>query len=484
MSLSQLVPESFWRHFEGLCQIPRPSGHEARVSEWIQGYADRKGLQCIKDEAGNLIIRKPARKGKEHIPGIVLQGHLDIVPQKEPDSLHDFKMDPIETLIEGDWVTANGTTLGADNGAGVAAALAILDDPYLQHGPLEVLLTVNEEDGMDGAFGLKPNLLQGKYLLNLDSEDEGEVYVGCAGGVDVTVTSSLEQQPLAPEFIPVKLSVSGLKGGHSGININSGRISAIKLMVRLLRKLQSIDFRLVSMDGGGLRNAIPSTADVVVAVTASKVAEFQQLVQSVFASIASESSISEPNMQLQAEMIDRDIELFGLHMVEQRKFLQVMHAVQNGVQQMSDEVAGVVETSSNIGIVKLKKGELQVFSLVRSLKDSARQNLAESIADCFRLMNADVAFEGAYPGWQPRVSSGLLTQFQAVHQRLFNQPAKVKVIHAGLECGIFSAAYPAMEMISIGPTIKYPHSPAEKMSISSVQQFWTLLSATLESIDR
>lgn len=485
MSLASLQPAPVWAFFRLLSAIPRPSGHEHALRETLCRWASERGLWHEQDEAGNLLIRKPATPGYEDRPTVILQGHLDMVAQKMPDSPHDFHRDPIEMIVDDGWLRARGTTLGADNGLGVAAALAVLDSQELRHGPLEALFTIEEESSMRGALELRPNWLQGSLLLNLDSEDRGDVYVGCAGGVDVNVRRCWPEHPLPADWIPLRLAVSGLRGGHSGLDIHKGRGHANRLLVRLLATLlERQELRLARVVGGTLRNALPREAEALVYVAADTRADVERQVEAFALTVARELAGVESGVRL---VVDASVEiapspLRALDAAATREWVGAVLAAPIGVERLSPEFPGVVETSSNLGVVRLEQGVFEACLLVRSLRDSDLWALAQRIRWLFQLVGAEVSSANAYPGWTPSASSPLLQHFQRVHEGLFAQSAAVKVIHAGLECGIIGARYPRLDMVSFGPVIRGAHSPEERVEIASVGAFWDLLVALLAQL--
>ena len=481
--IQNLAPKEVWSIFDQMLQIPRPSYHEEKIQDWAYNFGKNLGLETLKDEAGNVIIRKPATAGMEDRKGVILQGHLDMVPQKNSDKVHDFENDPIEAFIDGDWVTANGTTLGADNGIGVSAAMAVLASKKLKHGPVEVLLTATEETGMDGANGLKPSVLKGDILVNMDSEDEGELYVGCAGGEDVNVLFAYTEEDVPPGFTGMKLSVTGMKGGHSGIDIPLGRGNANKVFFRVLNAAyEKIGVRLASIDGGSLRNAIPREAFGVVAVSEASVPDFVALVEEVTEEIKKELSVTEPNLKISVEQTELPAALID-EKTQVNLTLSIV-ASPNGVIRMSDSMKGLVETSTNLAMVKSDKEKKTVLcaALMRSSVDSAKEDLASRLKAVFSLAGAEVSFTGAYPGWKPNMDSPILKTMQEVYDNKFGKIPEIKAIHAGLECGILGGKYPDWDMISFGPTIRFPHSPDEKVNIKTVQKFWDFLVETLENI--
>ncbi len=478
--ITQLEPSVLWKHFYNLTQIPRPSGHEAAVIEHIKQFAIQEKLEYIVDKTGNILVRKPATKGREGAKGVILQSHVDMVPQKNSDKKHDFLTDPIEAKIDGEWVKANDTTLGADNGIGVAAALSVLQSDNIKHGAIEALFTISEETGMDGAFGLQKDMLKGKILMNLDSEEEGEIYIGCAGGVNVNTEFEYAQHKPG-DGKALKISVKGLKGGHSGLDINLGRANANKLMAELLFLLQlKYTIKLSAWQGGNLRNAIPREAEVIVVIDANQeeeikkaVAKWQQEKNQQYAGI-------ENNIQLivePAEMVDNIIDSNV-----QKRIVDLLKTCLNGVIKMSEVVEGVVQTSNNLSIVNIAGGKAEIRMLLRSSVDADRAFYGKQIAEHFNPIHAKTELAGDYPGWQPNSKSVALQLAKNTYQNMYGKIPEVKVIHAGLECGIIGGNYPGLDMISFGPTIKHPHSPDEKVHIASVLKFWDFLKGMLESV--
>lgn len=478
-TILSLAPQNVWKHFYSLTQIPRPSGHMEKITDFLINFGKGLGLESFVDNAGNVIIRKPATPGMENRKGVILQAHMDMVPQKNNDTVHDFVNDPIETYIDGDWVKAKGTTLGADNGIGVAAMMAVLEATDLKHGPLEALITKDEETGMFGAFGLKADTLKGEILLNLDSEDEGELYIGCAGGMDVTAT--LEYKEVAPEKddIALQLTLKGLRGGHSGMEINTGRANANKLIVRFLREVvASYEARLASWVGGNMRNAIPREAHAVITIPAENEAEVLELVQYCENLFNEEFSAIETPIAFKAERV----ELPKGQVPEeiQDNFIDAVFACQNGVMRMIPTIPDTVETSSNLAIVEIGEGKASVKILARSSSDSMKECLTTSLESCFSMAGMKVEMTGGYSGWQPNINSPILHAMKASYKAQFGTEPAVKVIHAGLECGIIGAIVPGLDMISFGPTLRSPHSPDERAYIPTIQKFYDFLVATLE----
>ncbi len=481
--LESLKPSEIWSVFGQILQVPRPSHHEEKIRDFVMDFGNKQGLETFKDEAGNVIIRKPATPGMENRKGVILQGHLDMVPQKNSDKVHDFEKDPIEAVIDGEWVRANETTLGSDNGIGVSAILAVLASAKISHGPVEALFTATEETGMDGANGLQPDVLKGEILLNTDSEDEGELYVGCAGGEDLVATFKCKSKKPAPKSSGLKLSVTGLKGGHSGIDIPLGRGNAILIFFRILKQINlKYSARLVEIEGGSLRNAIPREAFGLLSVKKSQVAKITSLVAEATEVIKNELSVTEPGLKVQVEKTKAPKKVIGKSV--QCKLTRAVIGCPNGVIRMSDSMAGLVETSSNLAIVKSDKKKETIFAacLMRSSVDSAKAHLGTMISSVFTLAGAKVKISGGYPGWKPNPDSLILKTMQEVYKVKYGKVPEIKAIHAGLECGILGGKYPNWDMISFGPTIRFPHSPDEKVNIASVQKFWDFLTDTLRNI--
>ena len=480
-NISQLSPREVWRNFYLLTRIPRASGNEEKIRKFIADFGNRLALESVVDEVGNVIIRKPAAPGMENRRGVILQSHLDMVPQKNLGKLHDFATDPIETVLDGEWVRANGTTLGADNGMGVAAAMAVLELRELEHGPLEALFTSNEESGMTGAFGLKPGLLRGDILLNLDSEDEGELCIGCAGGSNGRVSFACREEALQGEWKAFMISVTGLKGGHSGVDIQLGRGNANKIMNRMLYHGHlHHGLRLASIDGGSLRNAIPRESVAHVALPASMAQPFLMSLSILTSTIKEELSAVEPTLTIEAVPASLPESVLEESVVV--RLMRALYGCPNGVVRMTSEMAGLVETSNNLAMVQSGNGLVTVEMLLRSSVDSAKVDLEVMIKSIFDLAGADTLFDGRYPGWKPDPASSILKIMQQVYHKKFGKIAGISAVHAGLECGILGSTYPDWEMISFGPTIRFPHSPDEKVSIPSVKKFWELLVETLRSI--
>ena len=482
MTIRDLEPKSVWNNFYSLTQIPRPSGHTQKVAKFLVKWAKDLGLEAFQDECGNVIIRKPATPGMEDRKGIVLQAHMDMVPQKNNDKKHDFTKDPIETRIvhqeDGDWVYANGTTLGADDGLGVAAAMSVLESKTLKHGPIEALFTVDEETRMVGAKALKPGVLKGDILLNLDSETEGELYVGCAGGLDANITFKYKTVPMPEGYKAFQVIVTGLRGGHFGMEINEGRGNANKVLARvLLPMVRQMRGKLVSFNGGNMRNAIPREAEAVIALPVEKEHSAGKLVDSTLTTVKSELAAIDPNVSITFSPAKAKEVMAGNTGL---KLLRALYACPNNVDRMSLEVKDLVETSNNLAIVKTNKDTIEVKTLMRGSTDSLKMDLAESIRCCFEMAGAKIFFDGGYSGWVPNMKSPILKTMKQQYKKLFGKEPAVMAIHAGLECGILAGAYPNWDMISCGPTLKSPHSPDERAFIPSVAKWWSFIQAVLE----
>lgn len=480
--IRNLSPQHVWGYFHDLTQIPRPTGHMDAVTRYILAFGKESGLETLQDKTGNIVIRKPATPGMEHCKIVIIQGHLDMVPQKNAATVHNFETDPIDAYIDGDWVTARDTTLGADNGIGVALALAVLSDNTLKHGPVEALFTVDEEVGMDGAFGLKPGFLKGEILINADSEEEGELFVGCAGGADLNISFQFKEDIAIPEGdVAVKLSLTGLKGGHSGVDIHLGRANANKLMFRFLKEaVRDYGARLSSIDGGSLRNAIPREAVAIITIPGDNVealwelvADYQDMFRTEYQGIEeSVLFVAEP-AELPASLIPEEI---------QDDLINAIEGCQNGVISMLADFPGTVETSTNLASVKKSDQLIEIKILTRSSSESRKEQICSSLESVFALAGAKVEYGSSYGGWQPNIKSEILGVMQRVYEQKFGRTPNVKVMHAGLECGIIQTVYPDMDMISFGPDLQYPHSPDERVSISSVQKVWTFLTETLAAM--
>lgn len=489
-TFNHLQPQSVWSHFATLCAIPRASLHEEALKQNIIEWAQARGIEYVVDAVGNLILKKPASPGCESMPGVILQGHLDMVCQANAGTVHDFARDAIKPVVRDGWLIAENTTLGADNGIGVALALAALEEANLQHPALEVLLTVNEESGMDGARGLARGTLQGKLLINLDTEEWGHFYLGCAGGVDVEVRNvqhsarpeRVEGEDVPHDYAVVRFDVSGLRGGHSGIDIHLGRGNAIKLLAEALRDLSAhTDVRIIEMKGGSARNAIPREAYAICALPLAMVAGMDAWVEHRLAAWQQRFAEMDAQVALRYELDEMPIGK-AIQREARDRILGFLDAALNGVQNISADFAGVTDTSSNLGVLSLVQGTLKVTFKVRSLHDARAAALADKLVLFASAYALQAHKEGAYPGWTPNPSSPLLALCQQVHTAQFVQPAGLQVIHAGLECGLLAASHPHLDMISFGPNIRGAHAPGERVEIVSVAHCWTLLKAVLQAL--
>ncbi|MDD2996845.1 MAG: aminoacyl-histidine dipeptidase [Paludibacter sp.] len=479
--IRQLEPKALWQHFYSLTQVPRPSGKKEPVGTFIENFGKSLGLETLRDEVGNVLVRKPATPGMENRKAVVLQAHMDMVPQKNSGIAHNFETDPIQAYVDGEWVTAKDTTLGADNGIGVAAAMAVLESKDIAHPAIEMFITVDEETGMFGAFGLQPGFLKGDILINMDSEDEGELYVGCAGGLDANITFAYQEVEVPEGDVALKVSLTGLKGGHSGVDIHLQRANANKLMFRFLKEaVAEYEARLASIDGGSLRNAIPREAFAVITVPEEGVqdildfaAECQDLFTEEFKGVERNITLSVEQVDLPSGLLPEEI---------QDDLINGVTACFNGVYRVLPELPSVVETSNNLAIIKSNGKTVELKSLLRSSVDSRKEELASVIESTFALAGAKIEFTGGYPGWKPNLNSPILKEMTTVYENKYGKTPKVMIIHAGLECGILGTNYPNMDMISFGPTIRYPHSPDEKVNIATVKMFWDYLVETLANI--
>lgn len=480
--IKDLSPKHVWGYFYELTRIPRPTGHMEAVTRFMTAFGEGLGLETLQDEVGNVLIRKPATPGMEGRKTVTLQAHLDMVPQKNASTRHDFEKDPIDAYIDGEWVTARDTTLGADDGMGVALAMAVLADKSLRHGPIEALFTIDEEQAMDGAFGLKPNFLKGDILLNCDSEKEGELFVGCAGGADMNISFQFKEDTYIPEGdVAVKVSLTGLKGGHSGVDIHLGRANANKLMFRFLKEaVRDYGARLASVEGGSLRNAIPREAFAVVTIPGDNVEALWELVADYQDTFREEYKGIEEGIHFTAEMAELPATLIPEEI--QDDFINAIEGCQNGVISMLHDFPGTVESSSNLAVVRTSNELIEISILVRSSSESRKYAVCSSLESIFALAGAKVEETGGYNGWQPDIDSPILRLARTTYKDIFDKEPEVKVMHAGLECGIIQGAYPKMDMISIGPDLEHPHSPDERVNIQSVEKVWKFITTTLERV--
>jgi dipeptidase D len=479
--IRNLEPKALWDKFADLNAVPRPSKKEERVIQFIKDFGNRLGLETFEDEIRNVIIRKPATSGMENRKPIVLQGHLDMVHQKNNDTHFDFDTQGIEMYVDGDWVRARGTTLGADNGLGVAAIMAILESSTISHPAIEALFTIDEETGMTGALNLKGGVLKGEILLNLDTEEDDEIDIGCAGGIDVTATRTYEEEETPEGSVGYTITVKGLTGGHSGMDIHKGLGNANKIMNRLLFDgFENFGLQISEINGGGLRNAIPreSVAKVIVASMYDEAYIFDM--QEIINDIKFEFKTTEPNLTI--EIVKSDLPQKVMDLGVQEGLLRAIYTAHNGVYRMSADMADLVETSNNISKVVVKDGTISIQNLTRSSVESSKMDLANALRSAYELFGCEVEFSGSYPGWTPNVQSEILDVLVHIYEKQNNEKPKVVACHAGLECGILGTNYPNMDMISFGPTIHGAHSPDERASISSSQKFWKFLVEILENI--
>lgn len=482
MTIKDLQPKAVWENFYGLTRVPRPSKHEGKVQEYLLNWGKEHGVDVKRDDTGNIIFTAPATPGFENRKGVIMQAHMDMVPQKTADTKHDFLTDPIETEIDGEWVTAKGTTLGADNGIGISLALSVLQDKTLKHGPLEALITYDEETGMTGANALKPGILKGDILLNLDSEEEGELCVGCAGGLDASATFKYRTYKTPAAQKALRLSVKGLQGGHSGMDISLYRANANKVMARILYPLiETKGARVASFTGGSLRNAIPfeAVADVIIPEEEFKPARV--LIDKVFAEVKAEFIDSDPGAVLYIDEIPVPGKFIQSSVMS--RAIKAIIACPSNVIRMSQSMPGLTETSINLAIVRTEKGRITVHSLMRSAVDSAKEDLAVRVGCIFELAGADsIEFMGGYSGWTPKLDTPMNKVMMEQFKKVYGRDMKIMATHGGLECAIMGAKYPNWEMVSVGPTIKYPHSPDERVNIASVERTWEYLKAVLEAV--
>lgn len=479
--IKNLKPECIWRNFDALTQVPRPSGHLEKVQQFLLDFAKNTGVEAFKDEAGNIVMRKPATPGMENRKTVILQAHMDMVPQKEKTSTHNFETDPIQTYIDGEWVRAKGTTLGADDGLGVAAIMAVMEAKDLKHGPIEALITADEETGMYGANGLPGGELEGEILLNLDTEQEGELIIGSAGGVDITATLDYQEAESDKTDAAVKITIKGLKGGHSGLEICEGRGNANKMMVRIVREAIAEDEAcLASWHGGNMRNAIPREAEVVLTLQKENVedlkaivAEYKETFNNEYKGIESDIEVVAEDVALPEMIVPQEI---------QDNLVDAIYAAHNGVWRYIPTMPEIVETSSNLAIVDIDGGKAAIKILARSSSETMKEDLSTSLESCFNMAGMKVEFSGAYGGWDPNTDSELIKVMRNIYKNLFNEEPTVQVVHAGLECSIILSKYPGLDICSFGPTLLSPHTPTERAHWPSTTKFWDLLVKTLEEI--
>ena len=480
-SIKDLNPQIIWKNFYLLTQVPRPSGHLERVQQFLLDWAKEHGIEAFKDGAENIVMRKPATPGRENAKTAVLQAHMDMVPQKVDESTHNFETDPIETYIDGDWVKAKGTTLGSDDGMGVAAIMAVMESTDIKHGPLEALITADEETCMYGVNHLSADTLKGDILLNIDNETMGEFVIGSAGGVNINATMQYKEVALEEGDIAVKVSLKGLRGGHSGLEINEGRANANKLMARFVRQAIADDeARLCSWQGGNMRNAIPRTATVVMAVPLENYDDFcelaqycQQVFNDEFRGVEEGISLSVETTAMPAGRVPEEI---------QDNLVDAIMACHDGVLRNIPSIPSVVETSSNLGIINIGGGEASILILARSSNETMMEYIQEMQESCFAMAGMKVEYGGQYGAWQPNFDSPIVAKMVEVYRKVLGEEAQVQVCHAGLECSIIGGVYPKMDLVSFGPTLRSPHTPDERCNIPSVEKFWPFLKALLEEI--
>lgn len=479
--IANLQPQAIWKNFYLLTQVPRPSGHLEKVQKFLLDWAKEKGITAFQDEAGNIIMRKPASPGMENCKYVTLQGHMDMVPQKAKDSTHNFETDPIETFIDGEWVKAKGTTLGADDGMAVATIMAVMEDNTLKHGPIEGFITADEETTMHGVNHMKGETLEGDILLNLDNETEGEMIIGSAGGVNMNATLEYQEVEAEADDAAVKVMLQGLLGGHSGLEINEGRCNANKAMARLVQDaVANFEACLSEWKGGNMRNAIPREAEVVLTLPKENVEAFKEAVAEWKQTFTDEYGTVEKSLQLTVEDVACPKMIVPAEI--QDNLINALCAAHNGVLRFISEVPSIVETSSNLAIVEIAGGKVRFLILIRSSRDSMRECCAETLESAFAMAGMKVELNGAYPAWQPNPHSEIVELMKGIYSELFNKENRVQVIHAGLECGVIGALRPHMDLVSFGPTLRSPHTPNERCHIPSVAKYWDFVKTILERI--
>jgi len=481
-AIEGLKPEGVWKYFAEIAKIPRCSKNEAAISKYVLATAQRLGLEAKVDAVGNVVVKKPASPGHEHARRICLQGHLDMVGEKNIDTAHDFARDPIEIMRKDNYLTANGTTLGADNGIAVATNLAIMADKSLEHGPLEFLFTVDEETGLTGANNLQADFLESRTLINLDSEEEGALFVGCSGGRDTVGTWALEFEDAPPKSAAVQVSIRGLKGGHSGLEIDKGRGNALKILNRVLLRLALLGGRLSSINGGNKRNAIPREADAVLFIPKKSLEAVWAAIEQISAVIKAENAMADPGLAISLTGLPNKRKGKVVKKSLQKKLLQTITALPHGVIKMSADLPGLVETSTNVAIIKTAKKTIELATSQRSSVASEIDEIAEVVRTVFELGGAEVVSGHGYPAWKPDLNSEILKTTKSTYVSLYGKEPEVKAIHAGLECGIIGEKYPGMDMVSFGPTLTGVHTPEEKIYIDTVERFWELLLAILRNV--
>ena len=481
MEITELNPKIVWKYFHEITQVPRPSKKEEKIIAYLEKFAQEHGIAYKKDHVGNIVMLKPATPGYENRVKLILQSHVDMVCEKNAGTQHDFDNDPIRTIIDGEWLHADGTTLGADNGIGCAAQLAVLASDDIEHGPLEALFTVDEETGMTGAFELKPGFLEGKILINLDSEDEGELFIGCAGGKGQTATFSPEWKPAPADLVWLRASVSGLKGGHSGGEIHCGLGNANKILTRYLYALEkNLDWSLAEIAGGNLHNAIPREAHAIIGVKSADKAKAEELLRHLQVDVQNELKAVDPKVRLDLEAASTPTQIIDCK--TKYALVRALYACPHGVLGMSHEIEDLVETSNNLASVKQINGKIVIEMSQRSSTTSLRDSAAEMVSSVFELAGAEVVINDSYPGWKPNPDSAILKASAEAYRKLFHKEPAVKAIHAGLECGLILDVYPDLDMVSFGPTLRDVHSPAERIEIKTVDLWWRHLLQVLKDI--
>ncbi|MEW6194662.1 MAG: aminoacyl-histidine dipeptidase [Bacteroidota bacterium] len=483
-AIEGLAPATLWSRFFEISQVPRPSKHEERIRLYLRNFAGKNNLEIKEDETGNIVIKVPPKPGFENSPTVILQSHVDMVCEKNKDKNHDFNNDPIVLVKDGNWIKADGTTLGADNGIGAAAALAIATDYTFNHGPLELLFTVDEETGLTGANHLAKGFVEGKYLLNLDTEEDGCFYVGCSGGMDSVGTMKLEYEPANESFTPYLLFVSGLKGGHSGININDRRANAIRIIAQLLVRMNNFNYQLQSITGGSKRNAIPREAEAALFIDSADEAKLRELINEFTLETVLEFNETDPGIKITFEKKDSAPGQQVYTKNFSTKIINTLLALPHGVISMSPAITGLVETSTNLATVTTENNFLRIGTSQRSSIESAKKNIAASVKSVFDLAGAEVTVGDGYPGWQPNLESNILKISKNTFKNIFGREPELKAVHAGLECGILGDKYPGLEMISFGPTIEGAHSPDERVNIHDVEKFYRLLKAIITALSK
>jgi len=479
-ALAELEPKELWKHFDALLAIPRASTKEAAARDYVLSIAAKHKLEATHDKVGNTVIRKPAHSGRESAPMALLQGHLDMVCEKNEGTAHNFDTDPIKVKRDGDWLKADGTTLGADNGVGVAAALAVMESTDIAHGPLEFVFTIDEESGLTGAAEFPPGMLKSKYFLNLDNEEKDTICIGCAGGVKTTARRKVTLRD-AKGDTGWRLKVSGLQGGHSGVDIHQGRGNAVRILAGILQTaMETLPVEIANLTGGSAQNAIPREASAVIVLDAAREPELQKLIDRLGDEHKADIGGFDPDLQVTVEKVERPAQAIDAN--DAKQAVHLLATLHHGVLAMSPDVPGLVQNSTNLAMVATKGDVIEIVTSQRSAIESSKNGAARMVATACRLAGFEIEHTGSYPGWKPEPTSDIVRKLQSVHEKVFGHPANLIAMHAGLECGVIGEKYPGMQMVSFGPTIVGPHSPNERVEISSVQGFWKYLKAVLESI--